>query len=310
MNSTDKVVVTSRSFSRHKILREELLSKYSNVTFNDEGLKLTGDDLIEFLKGHDKAITALEKIDDSLLSALPQLKVISKYGVGIDMIDTNALQKHGVKFGWKGGVNRRSVSELVISCAISLLRDVPVSNSEVRNGRWKQHLGKQLSDLTVGIIGCGYIGKDLAKLLKAFGTKVLAYDILDFPKFYKENNITAVGIETLLKESDVVTLHLPLDDSTKNFLNKERMNLMKSSALLINHSRGGLLDESELKLMLMDGRLAGAALDVFSQEPPEDKELINLPNFLVTPHIGGSSEEAVLAMGRAAINGLDKHSYT
>ena len=307
MNSTDKVVVTSRSFSRHKILREELLSKYSNVTFNDEGLKLTGDDLIEFLKGHDKAITALEKIDDSLLSALPQLKVISKYGVGIDMIDTNALQKHGVKFGWKGGVNRRSVSELVISCAISLLRDVPVSNSEVRNGRWKQHLGKQLSDLTVGIIGCGYIGKDLAKLLKAFGTKVLAYDILDFPKFYKENNITAVGIETLLKESDVVTLHLPLDDSTKNILDKERMNLMKSSALLINHSRGGLLDEAELKSMLMDGRLAGAALDVFSQEPPEDKELINLPNFLVTPHIGGSSVEAVLAMGRAAINGLDKY---
>jgi len=307
MNSTDKVVVTSRSFSRHKLLREELLSKYSNVTFNDKGLKLTGDDLVEFLKGHDKAITALEKIDNVLLSALPQLKVVSKYGVGIDMIDTNALKKHNVKFGWEGGVNRRSVSELVISCAISLLRDVTVSNNEVRNGIWKQHLGKQLSDLTVGIIGCGYIGKDLVKLLKAFGTKVLAYDILDFPEFYKENDVTAVDLDTLLRESDVVTLHLPLDDSTKNILDKERMNLMKSSALLINHSRGGLLDESELKSMLMDGRLAGAALDVFSQEPPEDKELINLPNFLVTPHIGGSSEEAVLAMGRAAINGLDKY---
>ncbi len=305
MNSIDKIVVTSRSFSKHKVLRQELLSKYSNVKFNDEGLKLTGGDLIEFLEGADKAITALEVIDDSVLLTLPKLKVISKYGVGIDMIDTDALKKHNVKLGWTGGVNRRSVSELVISSAISLLRHIPVANNEVKNGIWRQHIGRQLSNLTVGIIGCGYIGKDLANLLKAFGSNVLAYDILDFPEFYQENSVTPVDIDTLLMNSDVVTLHLPLDKSTENILNKEKMNLMKSSAILINHSRGGLLDELELKSMLINGRLAGAALDVFSQEPPEDQKLINLSNFLVTPHIGGSSEEAVLAMGRSAILGLD-----
>jgi len=305
MNSIDKIVVTSRSFSKHKVLRQELLSKYSNVKFNDEGLKLTGGDLIEFLEGADKAITALEVIDDSVLLTLPKLKVISKYGVGIDMIDTDALKKHNVKLGWTGGVNRRSVSELVISSAISLLRHIPVANNEVKNGIWRQHIGRQLSNLTVGIIGCGYIGKDLANLLKAFGSNVLAYDILDFPEFYQENSVTPVDIDTLLMNSDVVTLHLPLDKSTENILNKEKMNLMKSSAILINHSRGGLLDELELKSMLTNGQLAGAALDVFSQEPPEDQELINLSNFLVTPHIGGSSEEAVLAMGRSAILGLD-----
>ncbi len=308
MNSIDKIVVTSRSFSKHKVLRQELLSKYSNVKFNDEGLKLTGGDLIEFLEGADKAITALEVIDDSVLLTLPKLKVISKYGVGIDMIDTDALKKHNVKLGWTGGVNRRSVSELVISSAISLLRHILVANNEVKNGIWRQHIGRQLSDLTVGIIGCGYVGKDLAKLLKVFGSNVLAYDILDFPEFYQENSVTPVDIDTLLMNSDVVTLHLPLDKSTENILNKEKMNLMKSSAILINHSRGGLLDELELKSMLINGRLAGAALDVFSQEPPEDQKLINLSNFLVTPHIGGSSEEAVLAMGRSAINGLDSNS--
>ena len=138
-----------------------------------------------------------------------------------------------------------------------------------------------------------------------FGSNVLAYDILDFPEFYQENSVTPVDIDTLLMNSDVVTLHLPLDDSTKNILNKERMSLMKPSAILINHSRGGLLDEFKLKSMLTNGQLAGAALDVFSQEPPEDQELINLSNFLVTPHIGGSSEEAVLAMGRSAIKNLD-----
>ena len=305
MNSIDKIVVTSRSFSKHKVLRQELLSKYSNVKFNDEGLKLTGGDLIEFLEGADKAITALEVIDDSVLLTLPKLKVISKYGVGIDMIDTDALKKHNVKLGWTGGVNRRSVSELVISSAISLLRHILVANNEVKNGIWRQHIGRQLSDLTVGIIGCGYVGKDLAKLLKVFGSNVLAYDILDFPEFYQENSVTPVDIDTLLMNSDVVTLHLPLDKSTENILNKEKMNLMKSSAILINHSRGGLLDELELKSMLTNGQLAGAALDVFSQEPPGDQEFVNLPNFLVTPHIGGSSEEAVLAMGRSAILGLD-----
>ena len=280
MNSIDKIVVTSRSFSKHKVLRQELLSKYSNVKFNDEGLKLTGGDLIEFLEGADKAITALEVIDDSVLLTLPKLKVISKYGVGIDMIDTDALKKHNVKLGWTGGVNRRSVSELVISSAISLLRHILVANNEVKNGIWRQHIGRQLSDLTVGIIGCGYVGKDLAKLLKVFGSNVLAYDILDFPEFYQENSVTPVDIDTLLMNSDVVTLHLPLDDSTKNILNKERMSLMKPSAILINHSRGGLLDEFKLKSMLTNGQLAGAALDVFSQEPPEDQELINLSNFL------------------------------
>jgi D-3-phosphoglycerate dehydrogenase len=307
MNSKDKIVVTSRSFSKHKGLRQELLTKYSNVKFNDEGLKLTGGNLIKFLEGSDKAITALEVIDDSVLVALPKLKVISKYGVGIDMIDTDALVKHDVKLGWTGGVNRRSVSELVISSAISMLRHVPIANKEVISGNWRQHIGRQLSNLTVGIIGCGHIGKDLAKLLNAFGSNILAYDILDFPEFYQEYNVTPVNINTLLRESDLVTLHLPLDDSTTNILNKERMNLMKVSALLINYSRGGLLDESELKSMLINGQLAGAALDVFSQEPPEDQELINLPNFIVTPHIGGSSEEAVMAMGRSAIEGLDDY---
>ena len=125
---------------------------------------------------------------------------------------------------------------------ISLLRHVPFANIEVKDGLWRQHIGKQLSDSTFGIIGCGNIGKDLVGLLGAFGSKILAYDILDFPEFYSNNNVTPTGIDTLLKNSDIVTLHLPLDNSTKNILDKDRLNLMQSSAILINYSRGGLLD--------------------------------------------------------------------
>jgi len=122
-----KIAVCSRSFSKNKVLRRELLEKYDNVYFNDDGLALTGETLIAFLHGATHAIIALEKIDDNLLSRLPELKVISKYGVGLDMIDIKSIKRHNVRLGWTGGVNRRSVSELVISFAISLLRHVPES---------------------------------------------------------------------------------------------------------------------------------------------------------------------------------------
>ena len=305
MNKKDYVVVTSRSFSRNQTLRRELLSKYKNVTFNDEGLKLVGDSLIEFMKGHSKAITALEKVDEDILIQLPDLKVVSKYGVGIDMVDLAALRKHGKKFGWTGGVNRRSVSELVISFAIALLRHVPAAQREVLSGTWRQHVGGYLSGRVVGIIGCGFIGKDLVEMLQPFGCNILVNDILEFPEFYNKFDVKSVSLDELLSESDVVTLHVPLDDSTHNMLAANKLNLMKPTSILINTARGGLIDEEETKAMLNDGRLAAAAFDVFSVEPPDDQELLALPNFLVTPHIGGSAEEAILAMGRAAIDGLD-----
>lgn len=302
-----KVAVTSRSFSKNNALREELLQHFTNVTFNDEGLILKGAGLVSFLKGHQKAITALEKIDDEVLSKLPELQVISKYGVGLDMIDFQAMCKHNVKLGWTGGVNRRSVSELVISFAIALLRHVPACHREVLTGIWQQHIGGHLSGRTVGIIGCGFVGKDLVKLLQAFDCPILVNDVKNYVEFYKQYNIKAVEKEELLAKSDIVSLHTPLNDSTRNMLTAELLSLMKSDAILINTARGGLLDEGALKLMLMSEKLGGAALDVFTIEPPEDKDLLDLPNFIVTPHIGGSANEAIIEMGRAAIGGLENN---
>ena len=305
MNILTKVAVCSRSFSRNPVLRAELLSRYKNVTFNDEGLSLNGDSFIEFLRGHEKAITALEIIDDSVLSQLPELKVIGKYGVGLDMIDMDAMRRHGKCLGWTGGVNRRSVTELVISFAIALLRHVPAAHREVLSGTWRQHVGGYLSGKTVGIIGCGHIGKDLVPLLKAFGCNILVNDLVMYPEFYSRHNIELISIEELLSRSDIVTLHVPLNESTCGMINEKRLSLMKPTAILINAARGGLIDEVALKISLKDKRLAAAGLDVFAEEPPQDQELLELPNFLVTPHIGGSADEAILAMGRAAINGLD-----
>jgi len=305
MTKRPRVAVASRSFSKHPVLRAELLHRYPDVTFNDAGLSLSGPALIEFVDGHEAAITALEKLDATFFKALPGLQVISKYGVGYDMIDMGAMKDRGVKLGWTGGTNRRSVSELMISAAIALLRHVPAANREVLDGTWRQHMGRYLSDRTVGIVGCGHVGKDLAPLLKAFGCTVLAHDILDFPEFYATHGVESTDLEDLLARADVVTLHLPLDGSTRNILSAERLGQMREDAILINMARGGLVDETALKAMLMEGRLSGAAFDAFAGEPPEDMELLRLPNFLATPHIGGSAEEAILAMGRAAIEGLD-----
>ena len=290
------------------MLRAELLARYSQVTFNDAGLQLTGDSLVEYLSGHNKAITALEMIDDHVLSRLPELQVIGKYGVGLDMIDLDAMHRHGKRLGWTGGVNRRSVSELVISFAVAILRHIPAAQREVLSGKWRQLVGGLLSGRTVGIIGCGFIGKDLVELLQPWNCTLIANDILDFPDFYARYSVTPVGLEELLQRSDVVTLHLPLDESTRNMLSAIRLALMKPSAILINVARGGLVDEAALKAMLVTKRLAAAAFDVFAVEPPQDQELLALPNFLVSPHIGGSAEEATLAMGRAAISGLNENA--
>lgn len=308
LNTKSRIAVCSRSFSRNQILRNELLSRYSNVKFNDEGLILKDEYLVEFLKDADKAIIALEVINEKILSKLPNLKVIGKYGVGLDMIDLQAMRNFNVSLGWTEGVNKRSVSELVVSLTISLLRLVPLANRQALAGDWKQHVGTLLSGKTVGIIGCGNIGKDLVVLLQNFNCHIIAYDIKNYYDFYKTFNVEAANLDQLLKESDIVTLHLPLNDSTRNILNESKLMMMKSSAVLINTARGGLVDEEVLKNMLKNRLISAAAFDVLLEEPPTDYELIRLDNFFVTPHIGGGSKESIISMGMAAINGLEINS--
>lgn len=299
------VAVTSRSFSAHPVLRQELQRRYPNATFNEVGKRLEGEELAQFLHGKEKAIIALEILDESILSRLPQLKVVSKFGVGLDMIDFKAFDRRNILLGYSPGVNKRSVSELVIAYAIVLLRHVMESNTELRSGQWRQKRGVCLSGRAVGIIGCGQIGKDLIALLEPFGCQIRCFDINGDTHSFSRSEVAFVRLEELLKESDIITLHLPVTSHTCNLLSAERLALMKPDAILINVARGQLVDEKALKDMLKTGRLAGAAFDVFANEPPEDLELLRLPNFLGTPHIGGSTEEAILAMGRAAIEGLD-----
>lgn len=265
---------------------------------------MTGEALVRFLDGISHAIVGIETVDRPLLESTPSLRVVSKYGVGLDRIDLDALEAHGVHLGWTPGVNRRSVAELALGFAIMLLRGLHDDPVAIRNRRWKQRPGRELSACTVGIVGCGHIGKELIRLLRSFGTRVLAHDIRSFPEFYEEHRVEAVELDVLLARSDVVTLHLPLDESTRDLISARRIGLMKSGACLINTSRGGLVDEAELHAALSSGRLSGAAFDVFAEEPPFDSPLLDLDNFTCSAHIGGSTAASMLAMGMAAIDGL------
>ena len=300
--------VCSRSFSRDDHLRNELLRIYPNAKFNDKGISLEGVELINFLNGCSAAIVGLEVINREVLIALPELQVVSKFGVGLDSIDLIAMRDLQRRLGWTPGINRRSVSELVVALTLNLLRNVTIQNNEVVNGKWRQITGKTLSGKTVGIIGCNNIGKDLIQLLKNWDCKILAYDIAPDEELDSSGHVHYVSLETLLETSDVVSLHLPLNSSTRNILSAEKLNLLQKNSVLINTSRGGLVDELALKDLLIRSELAGAAFDVFEYEPAQDDELLRLPNFLATPHIGGSTIESSRAMGMAAIEGLKKNS--
>lgn len=299
-----RIAVLSRSFSSHSVLRAELLALYPDATFNDTGRTLAGSELIDFVAGHDGVIVALEKLDRQALAAMKDVRVIAKYGVGLDNIDLEAAAGSNIRVGWTGGVNRRSVAELAVGQMILLVHRAHEAASEVRSGVWRQLKGHELRSRTVGILGCGHVGKEVARLLRVFGCRVLAHDIRDFPEFYAAEQVAPVGLEELLDRSEVLTIHLPCSPATRDMLDGRALARLPAGAVIVNTARGGILDEGALLAALKSGHVAAAALDVFACEPPINKELLLHPNVLATPHIGGSAEEAVLAMGRAAIAGL------
>jgi D-3-phosphoglycerate dehydrogenase len=202
------------------------------------------------------------------------------------------------------GVNRRSVSELTLCFMLGLFRNIFSSGFKLKQSDWEKNGGQELTGKTVGIIGCGFIGTEVIRLLKPFQCNFLANDIIDKSKFCKEFYATETSLENLTSSSDIISLHVPLNSSTKGMVEADFLNKMKRTSLLINTSRGDIVDHQELKKALKNGVIAWAALDVFAEEPPEDQEFLSLSNLMVTPHIAGNSQESIEAMGQSAINHL------
>jgi phosphoglycerate dehydrogenase-like enzyme len=308
MSRNVKIKVSSKSFSRHPVLRKELLAAFPYAEFNDKLEEFTADNFAAYIDDSEGIVVGLEPVIGSVLAKCPNLELISKFGVGLDNIDKVATDKHNVKIGWTGGVNRRSVSEMTLCFMIGLSRHILFSSRNlVGLDDWNKSGGYDLSNQIVGIIGVGYIGKDLVTLLKPFGCTILVNDIIDQADYYQANGLIASSKEEIYAQADIVTIHTPLDEITRGFCNADTFRQMKETGYFVNCARGGLVVQADLKQALLEGAIAGAAIDVFESEPSDDYELINLPNLICTPHIGGSSDEAVLAMGRSAIKHLVGH---
>lgn len=302
--SDPRVAVASHSFPNSETLKRELLARFPASVFNETRKPLGGAALVQFLRGYRQAITGLEVLDEAIFAALPELKLVSKYGVGLDMIDFDAARRHGVTIRHTPGVNAQAVAELTLAFMIMLARRLPTLTREMRDGIWTHGGGRQLSSATVGVIGCGHVGKAVARLCRAFDARVVAHDIVDYAEFFRAHDVTPLTLPMLLAESDFVSIHVPLDASTRGMIAGAQLAQMKPGAFLINTARGGIVDEQALHDALIAEIIAGAAFDVFSTEPFADTDLLRLPNFVSTPHVGGASEEAILAMGRAAIANL------
>ena len=299
-----RIKVTSRSFSRHPMLKQELLELFPNSIFNIGG-PLTGlPNIAEFLSDADGVILGLEQMDLPVLKQLRNVKIIAKYGVGLDNLDVSSAKELGITVGWSGGVNKRSASEQALGFMLGLSRNLFFSSFPLKNGKWEKEGGSFLTGKTIGIIGCGHIGADVIYLLQAFKCRILICDILDKSGVVDTYGVTQVSQDELLAESDMISLHVSLTELTQGMVNEKFLKKMKPSAHLINNSRGLVVNQKALKNALQQKAIAGAALDVFESEPPDDLEFLSLPNLMVTPHIGGNANEAVLAMGRSAIRHL------
>ena len=304
---TPRVAVTPPPICNSATLRDELSGLFPQPYFNDTGRYLTEDELIRFAVEADALLVGRDGITDKVLSALPQLKIIAKYGVGLDNIDPDALTRHSVELGWTAGINRRSVAELTLSFMLGLCHNVFKGGWALKQGQWVKEGGQLLQGKTVGLIGCGNIGKEVVGLLKPFECRVWIRDILDRSEFCKETGALEKSLEEVLGGADIISLHVPSTEETRYMINATTLSRMRPTAFLINTSRGDVVDQSALKDALMKETIAGAALDVFDQEPPEDAELLACPQLMVTPHIGGNAVEAVEAMARAAFQHMKEY---
>ena len=302
------VAVTSRSFSTNQFLVKKLKESHPNVSLNLPGKTLKENELVKFLANADKAIVGIEIIDKNILDQLPKLKLISKYGVGLNNLDLDECKKRNIQIKFQPGSNKQSVAEFTLLLMLNSLRQVHNNKTEIIEGNWTQAKGQELKGKKIGIIGFGNIGSCLVSLLKPFGNKILFFDERKFSSAeidkFNDKNLKQASISEVLSTSDIVSIHIPLSSGTKNMINKKAFKQMKESIILINTSRGGIVDEVELYKFLKNNNLAFASFDVFEHEPAFKSPLLKLDNFFASSHRASLTEQGIQSMGIAAINGL------
>lgn len=275
------------------VLNEILEKNGLKITYEPE---ITPEQIAEKIENFEVVIVrSRTKLTKDLIEKANKCQIIARVGVGLDNIDQDAAKEKNIRVinAVEGAMN--AVAELVLGLMFSLAREIPRADREVRNGNWikKELMGTELRGKYLGIVGLGNIGKRLGRLARALNMNIIGFDVAPIDdEFSKEVGLMKADLGTLLASSDYVSLHVPLLDSTKHLINAEKMETMKNTARIINTSRGGVIDEDALYEFLKDGKLGGAALDVFEVEPATSNKLSSLPNFISTPHMGAQTKEA------------------
>jgi phosphoglycerate dehydrogenase-like enzyme len=249
-------------------------------------------------------ILGMENATEALFRECPNLRIIARWGVGLDNVDLAAATRAGVFVTAPFGINSATVAELTFALMLSLVRSIVTNHNRVQGGVWQRDMGVQLAGKTLGIIGLGRIGRKVALRALAFEMRVIAQDIVQDRAFAEAHGIEYVSREALLETADVITLHVPLTDETRNMIDGAALERMKPGAFLINAARGQLIDTEALAYSLDSGHLAGAALDVFPTEPQIEPFLLHRPNLITTTHIGAFTREIVAATAQASVNSL------
>lgn len=298
------VLITSTSFG--KVIKEPveiLKSKGYKLIWNKSGRPLKEDELIQKVHDIDAWIAGVDEITAKVICAANNLKVICRYGVGIDNVDLKEATKRGIVVTNTPDANSDAVADLAIGLILAVARWIPQADKTVKEGKWERFFGYSVYGKTLGIIGMGKIGIRVMQRAQGFKMKIIYSDL---KRNYEAEKMGAikVDLDELLREADFVTLHTPLTPGSKYLIGENELSRMRPTSFLINTARGKLIDEVALYRYLKEKKIAGAAVDVYSQEPPCESPLLSLDNVVTTPHIGGYTYEALYNMGMMVVKSL------
>lgn len=299
-----RVLVTPTSFGKgDPRLKAEIEGAVGEVVYNLLGRPLSGSEVAELLRGCDGYIAGLDAIDRRALAPADRLRVIARYGVGVDNVDLEAAREKRIVVTNTPGANAASVAELTVGLMLSLARTIPLAHESTRAGAWPRLEGVSLEGKAVGLLGFGAIGRQVARRLHGFDCRILACDPLAGAAIAQEHGVSLCTQDEVVAASDFLSLHLPLLPETRRLVSAAFLSRMKRGAFLVNTARGELVDEAALLAALTSGHLRGAALDTFAPEPPAGgNPLLSLPQVIATPHIGARTDSAINGMGWGALH--------
>lgn len=300
-----KVLVTPRSFGKNDpTLFDQLKAGGFEVVRNDTGAILSEETICRMIADCDAVILGVDPCNKNVLDHAPKLRAIARYGVGLDNIDLEECKKRGISVTRTVGANSNAVADFAFGLMLAVARKIVLIDNKCRKQDWSKNTGIDVFGKTLGIIGLGAVGKCVARRAAGFGMKLLAADPYFDDKFAQDFGIARASVDEICEKCDFITLHSVLTDETRNLINADRIAKMKKTAILINTARGGLIDEATLLTALREKRIYGAGIDVFSSEPPAEKEWYTLDNIVMGSHTSSSTVDTANRQGKMCVDAL------